>query len=211
MLDPSVKAPGGVDGEVRVIAYDLGAEGDEDVGHLGADRSEADDAHALAGELAACEALLGLLGALGDLRVVARLVDPLGTADDVPACEQHAADDELLDGVGVGAGRVEDDDALLGAALDGDVVHAGARACHREQRGGGLDLVEVSTADEPCVRLGGVVHEGVSCLLECVRSDRRDVVHAVNGVHCPSYARCASSKSFMKLTSASTPSRGMAL
>ena len=131
--DAAVEAPGGVDREVRVVAHDLGSEGDEDVCHLSADGAEADDAHALACELAAREALLGLLGALCDLRVVARLVDPLGAADDVPACEQHAADDELLDGVGVGAGRVEDDDALLGAALDRDVVHAGAGARHGEQ------------------------------------------------------------------------------
>ena len=87
VLDAAVEAPGGVDGEVRVVAHDLGAEGDEDVRHLGADGAEADDAHALARELAAGEALLGLLGALGDLRVVARLVNPLGTADDVSACE----------------------------------------------------------------------------------------------------------------------------
>ena len=138
-------------------------------------------------------------------------MDPLHAPDDVAARKEHSADDELLHGVGVRAGRVEDDDAPLRAALDRDVVDSGAGARDGEQPLRGLNLVEVRAPHEPRRRVRGVVDKGVSGARKRVGANGGDVVHAVNGVHGPSYARCASSKSFMKLTSASTPARGMAL
>ena len=47
---------------------------------------------------------------------------------DVMACQQHAAQNELLHGVRVGAGGVEHDDAGFGALVKRDVVHTRAGA-----------------------------------------------------------------------------------
>ena len=49
---------------------------------------------------------------------------------DLSGGEQQGAEGQFLDGVGVGAGGIEDHDAGLGAAVRGDVVGAGAGAAN---------------------------------------------------------------------------------
>src|SRR5699024_6597161 len=51
VVDPAAQVPGGVDGDVGVVAVHLHAQGQGAVGHAGADGPQADDAQGLAGHL----------------------------------------------------------------------------------------------------------------------------------------------------------------
>ena len=91
-------------------------------------------------------------------------------------------DDELLHRVGVRPGRVEDDDALLGAALDRDVVDAGPRAGDGQKAVSELKLVEVRGAHHEGVGALRLAHELVAPA-EVVGPDLGDVVEAADLVH----------------------------
>ena len=157
VLDGAAEVPGGVNGKVGVVAEDFHAEGHGGVGDLLADRPKADDTQLLAFDLRAGESLLGLLGGLVDGGVGRVLLDPLDAADDVAACQQQRGDDEFLHAVGVRAGRVEHDDALLGIFGVGDVVDAGARARDSQQVRARREFVHLGATHEDRIGLGEVL------------------------------------------------------
>ena len=207
LRDAARKVPRRVDGEERVEAVDLHAERFGGVGDEHADRAEADDAELLAEDLGACERALALFDALRDLFAAAlERFGPLDCRDDPAGGHQQRREHELLDRVGVCAGRVEHDDARLRAFLDRDVVDAGAGARDREQRLRQLHVVHRGGAHEDAL---GVLHLGRKFIVraEPGGADRADLVEAEYLVH---HAFSFSNFS-MNSTSFSTPARGIAL
>ena len=89
-------------------------------------RAEADDSERLALDLGARELRLFLLDELRYVRVVLYRLYPVYAADNVTAGEEHSAYGELLDAVRVRSRGVENDDALLSAPVERDIVDAGA-------------------------------------------------------------------------------------
>ena len=180
------KAPSGVDRHVGVVAVHVHAQLNCSVGNKRADGAQADDAELLAQDLAAGKRLLGLLGGLGDVLVVGVLAAPGGAVDDAAAGQEHAAQHELLHRVGVGAGGVEHDDALVGAALERDVVHARAGAADGQQALGELGLVQLRAAYEHAVGLREVVDKFVSGG-QLVGTLLRNIVQAMDTGHFTSF------------------------
>lgn len=60
---------------------------------------------------------------------------PVDSLGDLPAGQQKPRHGQFLNGVGVGAGGIEDGNALLGAAVYRDVVVSRARTCDHHQLG----------------------------------------------------------------------------
>ena len=200
MDDHGGEVPGGIDGQVRVKAVDLHAQGDGRVGHQHADGAQADDAQGLAHQLVAGEGLLGLLGGLGDVLVLRVLLHPADAAGNIPGGQQHAAEHQLLDGVGVGAGGVEDDDAFLRAAVQRDVVDAGAGAGDGPEPGGEGHFLHVRGADQHAGRLVDGIHQGIAAA-EPVGPDGGDIVQAIDfTVFHGGRARSAASRRWWKTT-----------
>ena len=112
VLDEGAQLPGVLDGDPRVVAQHPHAQGRGGVGHLDADRTQADDAERAPGQLEADEVLLaGLDGLVHAGRVT---VEPVGEGrrrNDVAGGEEQRGHDEFLHRVGVGAGGVEHRDA----------------------------------------------------------------------------------------------------
>ena len=79
--------------------------------------------------------------------------------------EEHTAKDELLDGVGVGTRSVEDRDAQLGHADDGDVVSAGAASGDGTDTDIDLGLLQLVRAEEDGVRVEGIPLRGLDLVL----------------------------------------------
>ena len=80
-----------LDGNERIVAVDVHAQIDAGVGYLGAHVAQADDADALALELAAHKGLLGLLGIDLDLGIVGVVAHPVHRLHHAAAREhQHA-------------------------------------------------------------------------------------------------------------------------
>jgi hypothetical protein len=70
---------------------------------------------------------------------------------DVTGGDEHGGDDQLLHGVGVGAGGVEHHDTVFRAAVNGDVVGAGSGPGDGPQGGGELIFVHGGGAHQDAV------------------------------------------------------------
>ena len=141
--------PGGVDGHEGVIAIDGHAQVQSGVGHQSAGGAQADDAQGLAQQLRPGEVGFALLHQGGDLLPpIGDGLDPFDAAQHVPGGHHHGAELLLLHGFGVGAGAVENRDALLGAGLHGDVVGAGSGPADGQQLGREGVIVQVGAADQ---------------------------------------------------------------
>ena len=78
------------------------------------------------------------------------------TINDTAGTEEHTAKDQLLHRVGIGPGGVEDGDAQLGHANDGDVVRAGTTSRDGTDTDINLGLLQLVRAEEDGVRVEGI-------------------------------------------------------
>ena len=118
-----------------------------------------------------------------------------------------AADDQLLDRVGVRARGVEDDDALFAAPVDRDIVDSRACPRDREQGFGQLHLMHRGRAHQDAVGVLHVVADAVFVAVKDVQPVGADLIERFNVVHQPfSFSNFA-----ISATSFSTPSTGIAL
>ena len=180
--DLAGELPGVLHGDVGVVAVDFHAQVDQGVCNLGAHVAQADDAHGATLDLLAHEGLLGGLGVHVGIRVLLVVAAPLDAAEHVAACHHEEADHELLHGVGVGAGGVEDDDALASEALDRDVVEAGAGACDGRDALGQRHLMHGGAADDDALGLRDVVDDLVA-FAQVGEALLRDVVDGLDLTH----------------------------
>ena len=130
------QAPGGVDGDVRVVAEHVHAELDRGVGHQAADLAEADDAERLAGQLEAGEGLLAVLDRLVEVgRAPGRAASTKRSAGArLRAAISMPASTSSLTALALRARRVEHRHAARAHRLDRDVVGAGAGAARSPAR-----------------------------------------------------------------------------
>ena len=181
-LHLAAQHPRVLDGNERIVAVDVHAQVDAGVSDLGAHVAQTDDADALTLELAAHKGLLGLLGIDLDLGVVGVVAHPVHRLHYAAARKHQHAQDELLDGVAVGAGGVKDDDAFLGVLLDGDVVDAGAAAGDGADALGQLVAVQVGGTHQDGVGLFGGAYKLVA-LAKLDFAVFSDVVDGLNLAH----------------------------
>ena len=153
----SGKAPGCVDRQVRVIAEDIHVEVHRGIGHLNADRAEADHAEFFIGQFISCKCFLRLLRSLPDILIVSVVFHPDSPSDNIPGSQKKTGDGEFLDGVGICTRGIKDNDAFLAAALKRNIVHSGSRPrdCPKFRRE--LHVLHV-----------GRTHENAGGLINCV-------------------------------------------
>ena len=181
-LHLAAQHPRVLDGNERIVAVNVHAQIDAGVGDLGAYVAQTDDADALAFKLAAHKGLLGLFGIDLNLGVVGVVTYPVHRLHHAAARKHQHAQDELFDGVAVGAGGVKDDDALFGVLLDGDVVDAGAAAGDGADALGQLVAVQVGRAHQDGVGLLGAAYKLVA-LAKLDFAVFGDVVDGLNLTH----------------------------
>ena len=167
--------PGRLHGEVRIIAIDLHPEIDGGIRDEYADRTEADDAEGLALDLTAGEVLFCLLGILLDGRDIGMLPDPLIAADDVTARQHQTRDHQLLHGICISTRGVEYDDALLGTAVERDVVDAGTGTSDGTERRRKVHRLHIGGAHQHAGGVVDLIHQGIA-LPETTGSDTADIV-----------------------------------
>ena len=176
--DIARKPPGGVDGHEGIVAVDHHAEIERGVCNQRADRAEAHYAEGLALELGAREGGLALLHHLGNLvPAVSNGAHPVDRADHVARGHDEGGDLLLLDGLGIGAGAVEDNDTALGTFLDRDIIKTRARSRDAEKLRAKLHAVQVCAANEHAVGVFHVRPDKAAALFE------RPGAVLGNGVH----------------------------
>ena len=192
------------------------------VGHPGADGSQTDDTQRLAAQLRTHKLFFALLHILGNGGAALQALRPLHGVHHIAAAGHQSAHRQFGHRIGIGAGRVKDDDALLGAAVNGNVVGSCACAGNGQQAVRQGCLQHIGAAHQNAV---GVVHVVVN--LELVggqfgQTDRGNGVERFDRIHrCSSlsYFVCASAvfqllalRNFsIKTTSSSMALAGMAL
>ena len=216
VLDRAVELECAVDRQERVVAPDLHVQTDSRVCDLDADRAQTDDAELLARDLRACVGRLALLSRRADVRRALEALYPVCALYDLARREQQRADDQLLDRICVRTRGVEYDDALLRAAVDRNVVDAGAGACDALEVLRELDLVQLCGADQNRVIVGEVLRAGIFRSIQIVQTDLGNLVVELYVIHFVLLCRTISylfsaANFFMKSIRYSTPSIGIAL
>ena len=149
----------------------------------GSNVAKANDGQSLAHNLAATEESLVLLDALPGLSALSEGLHVVNTINDATGTKKHTAKDKLLDSIGIGTGGVEDWDAQLGHASDGDVVGSGTATGDGTDGVGDLFLFELVAAEEDGVGVGGVGTVGTDVelfLVEALQADGADLVEALD-------------------------------
>ena len=178
--------PGRVHGECGVVAQHVHAEVERGAGDARADGAQAHDPERSARHLVAFEAALFGFDEAVQFRFVVHRVeraDVFEAAEYVAGGQQKCGQHQFLHGVRVRAGRVEDDDAALGAGVRGHVVDAGAGP------GDGSDLrAELAGVQPVAAQQDGVRIVNVGAHLEAVLRQTRqafwcDLVESLDSVH----------------------------
>ena len=180
-LDLRAQVPGVLHADARVEADDVQPQAECGIGHLDADGAQPDDAQGAAGQLEADELLLAGLDGGRDGGVVAlKGVSEARRGDEVARGDEQARQNELLDGVGVGAGRVEHGDAPLGHGGDRDVVGAGTGAGDGQDGLGDGRVVKPGRAHEERVGVGQGAADVVQVVGEAGESRAGDGVEGLD-------------------------------
>ncbi len=119
------QSPCGINGQGRVVAKHGHTQIDCHAGHHGADGAQADDTKRFTCQLLAGETLLLGFQQFGHRCVIGHFikgVDVGHARQNAARRQQHAGQNQLLDRVGVGAGRVEDNNATFSAVADRHVI-----------------------------------------------------------------------------------------
>ena len=177
MDDHGGKVPGMADRQIGVKAVNFHPQGDCRVGDQDADGTQSDDAQGFSLEFCAGKGFLGLLGGFGDVFIFRVLPDPGDAAGNVTGSQEHAAEHQFLDGVCVGTGSVEDHNAFFRAAVQRDIVDAGARAGNRPETGGEGHFLHIGGADQHA----GSLVDGISQRItgtETVCPNLRNIIQA---------------------------------
>ena len=182
-LDGGIQSQSVLHGQEGVIAHDLHAQSSACVGHQNADGAQADDGQGLAHDLGAHESGLALFHHSSDISAGSSLLlDPGDALGDLTGSQQQSGDGQLLDAVGVCAGGVEDNDASLGSAVQGDVVDACACTGDALQGSGEVVVVQLSGTDQDGVLVCHVVSD-LETIVQLSQADLGDLVHGLNLIH----------------------------
>ena len=178
------QGPGVGDGNIGVIAHYIHAKAlGSRIGYQRADGAKADHGQLLAPQLGAHKLVLALFHKLGKVGVVLHGFHPLDAAGDIAAGKEQAAHDQFGHGVGIGAGGVEYHDTLLGALVNGDVIHAGARPGDGQEGFGQFHIVHGGAAHENSIRGGLVVGDGVIAGGQGFMNNGRNRIERLNLEH----------------------------
>ena len=169
--------------EEGVKADNIHADCNGNIRHQNTDSAQADNAEGFAGDLGTDELALALFDLFAHL-VAAALegLCPLNALDYLSRSEQQTGEDQLLDRVGVGAGCVENANALLGALVLGDIVGACAGSGNSEQIVAELHVVHGSGANQNRIGILHVVAAGV-VVAEALGADGCDFIQGQYIVH----------------------------
>ena len=173
-----------VDRQIGIIAVNRHTQLGGDIGHLDSDGAQANYAQRFAHQLRAHKLALSLFYHLLHVGPCARLLPQPGRAGgDLPGCKEKGAHGQLLYGVGIGAGRIEDHNPRLRTALNRDIVGTRARPCNCPQGLRKGVLMHVGGADQDAVLILHRVGHLVAALVQHRQAGRRNLIQRLDTEH----------------------------
>ena len=184
LLDLRGELPGVADGDVRVVTDYPHPQRAGGVGDPDADGAQTDHTQGAVGQFGADELLLAGFDLLGQFGVAAlQLAGIVPGGADVARRQQHAGDDQFLDGIGVGAGRIEHANALGGHLGHRDVVDTGPGPAYRLEAGGNGPVVHLEGSQQHGVGVLDFRGDLVTVAREAFQAGNADVVEGQDFVH----------------------------
>ena len=153
------QAPGRLDGKRRIVTQYLHVQGQRGAGYHRTDGTQADNTQRFAAQLVASKTGFFLFQQFGHFTGIGHAMQRLGVgnAGQHAACgQQHAGQNQLLDGVGIGTGRVEHHNAFFSVFRHRNVVDACACAGSGQQRIGHGFVMQLLAAQQEGVWMGHV-------------------------------------------------------
>jgi hypothetical protein len=170
-----------VDDSCQAPAHHGHAESLGGVGDEAADRAQSDDAERPLWQLEPREVLLSGLHGLAQLVVGAfEVAGEVPRLADLAAADDQACDHQFLDGIRIGAGRVEHGDAAIGHLRHRNVVDAGARPPDGFEALGNLAAVHVGRTQQNRV---GVFHVVADLIRAGRQSGQTDLGNVIERQH----------------------------
>ena len=188
VLDRTGERKRTVNRQIRVIAPYLHIQANRRIGYLDADRTQADDAQLLARDFRAGIGCLALFGRRTDIRRAGKRLDPVGALHHLAGSQQQRAHNQFLYRVCICARGVEHHDALLGAAVERDIVHTCARTCDALEVLGELHVVQLGRTHENRVVILKILRAGVLGRVEIVQADLGNFIVKLYVVHRKHYS-----------------------
>ena len=162
MADTARKLPRRVHRKVRIVAQNRHAKRLSGISNQNTDCAKTNYTERLARKLRPGKRTLPLFHSFADsIALSFQAFCPFNGRDHFSRGKQQPRQNELFHRVGIGAGGVEDDDSLLAAGIDGNIVHA--RACTRncQQRFRQLHFMHGSRTNQNSVRCGNIFTVGI--------------------------------------------------
>ena len=160
----------------RVVADNVHTQRYSDVSKLSADSTKSDKTECLAHYLVACKVGFAFLDHFAYLSAIAlECLSPLDSLGDLSGSKQKSAQSKLLNSVSVSARCVENNDALLSALVNRDIVCACACSCDSEEVVLELHIVHLCRTHHYSLR-GVAVISYVVVVAESACADSSDLI-----------------------------------
>ena len=150
-LNMAIQMPCSINRDIGVAAQHMHTQLSGCICKGATDCTQANYAQGLIYQLVAGKLGLTLLHLLANIALVLNGLNPVDAADDITAAQQHTAQRQLHNAVGIGTGGIEYHDTLLSTLIQGDIVDTGSSSCYSQQIVGKLHIVHCGTADHDCI------------------------------------------------------------
>ena len=146
VLDAAGQIPGRFNGNVGIVTQHFHSQMGGHVGHLDTDGTQTDDAQLFAGQFRPHELFFAFFHQLGHVRLTGQRPRPGNALRHLAAAEYQTTQNQFLDGIGVGAGRIEHHNTTLTAFCHRNVVGARAGAGDGQKLCGQLHGMHIGAA-----------------------------------------------------------------
>ena len=178
------QAPRRINSDFRVVAEHIHTELDRCISHQTADFAQADHAQRTTGQFDAGKMLFAVFDQFVQCLVITlQTIDKAYCRHQVACRNQQRRNHQFLDGIGIGARRIEHRRATLAHFVDGNVVGAGAGAADRLDAERDIHLVHVMRAHEDAIRRCNIGAHAVTVFGKTLQSD------CSNGIQCEDFQR----------------------
>mmetsp|Transcript_23969 Transcript_23969/g.56496 ORF Transcript_23969/g.56496 Transcript_23969/m.56496 type:complete len:423 (+) Transcript_23969:366-1634(+) len=172
---------GGLDAETGIVSLDLHSQALGIAGGHGSDVSQSDHGEGLSLDLLSTEHGLVLFDSLAGQSLCPEVLHVVDSIHDFTGSQQHTAQDQFLDGVGVGTGGVEDGNSQFCHARDRNVVGTGTASRNGSHGLGDIVLLELVGSQQDCVGVGRIpASDVVLVLVEARQTNGRNLVEGLD-------------------------------
>mmetsp|Transcript_7915 Transcript_7915/g.19104 ORF Transcript_7915/g.19104 Transcript_7915/m.19104 type:complete len:266 (+) Transcript_7915:523-1320(+) len=165
---------GRLDTEARIITLDLHSQGLGIPSCHGSDVTKSDHGKGLSLDFLSTEHGLVFFDTFTGQSLFSEILHVVDSIHNSTRCQKHTAQDQFLDGIGVGSGGVEDRNTKFCHARDGDVVGSGSASCDGSDGSRNIVLLKLVRSQQDSMGISGFVVAGSDVIVVLVEARQTD-------------------------------------